>query len=162
MLVACYSLIHHSFSLRYGVCGSMPVSLHYALSTMQFPVVVPVHWTPSAFPPYGSVLACAVPAVFYTPARGSESRRYPLLPVAWIPRLASFPQFLTIRYPTLVQSLPVCLRCSQDSTVPACIGPLRPVCNPGCRNGSDTLATLGFSAVGFCPSFRCPCGVLCA
>ena len=57
-------------SLRFGVCGSLPVSLHYALSPMQFPVVVPVHWTPSAFPPYGSVLACAVPAVFYTPDSG--------------------------------------------------------------------------------------------
>ena len=82
--------------------------------------------------------------------------------MAWIPRLASFPQFLTIRYPLLVQSLPVCLRCSPDSAVPACVAPLHPVCNPGYRNGSDTLATLGSSAVGFCPSFRCPCGVLCA
>ena len=82
--------------------------------------------------------------------------------MAWIPRLASFPQFLTIRYPPLVQSLPVCLRCSPDSTVPACIAPLHPVCNPGSRSGSDTLATLGSSAVWFCPSFRCPCGVLCA
>ena len=69
--VACHSLIHHCFSLRYGVCGCMPVSLHYALSPMQFPVVVPVHWTPSSHPPYGSVLACAVPAVFYTPDSGS-------------------------------------------------------------------------------------------
>ena len=59
------------------------------------------------------------------------------------------------------QKLPVCLRCSPDSTVPACIAPLRPVCDPGYRIGSDTLATLGSSAVGFCPSFRCPCGVLC-
>ena len=66
--------------------------------------------------------------------------------MAWIPRLASFPQFL-----------PVCLWCSPDSTVPTCIAPLRPVCNPGYHNGSDTLATLGSSAVGFCP-----CGVLCA
>ena len=82
--------------------------------------------------------------------------------MAWIPRLASFPQFLTIRYPPLVQSLPVCLRCSPDSAGPACIAPLHPVCNPGWRNGSDTLATLGSSAVGFCSSFRCPCGVLCA
>ena len=82
--------------------------------------------------------------------------------MAWIPRLASFPQFLTIRYPPLVQSLPVCLRCSPDSTVPTCIAPLHHVCNPGYRNGSDTLATLGSSTVGFCPSFRCPCGVLCA
>ena len=82
--------------------------------------------------------------------------------MAWIPRLVSFPQFLTIRYPSLVQPLPVCLRCSPDSTVPACIAPIHPVCNPGYRNGSDTLATLGSSAVGFCPSFRCPCGVLCA
>ena len=54
------------------------------------------------------------------------------------------------------------LRCSPDSAVPACIAPLHPVCNPGYRNGSDTLATLGSSAVGFCPSFRCPCSVLCA
>ena len=69
--VACHSLIHHRFPLWYGVCGCMPVSLHYALSPMQFPVVVPVHWTPSAHPPYGSVLACAVPAVFYTPDSGS-------------------------------------------------------------------------------------------
>ena len=82
--------------------------------------------------------------------------------MAWVPRLASFPQFLTIRYPSLVQSLPVCLRCSPDSTVLACIAPLHPVCNPGYRNGSDTLATLGYSAVRFCPGFRCPCGVLCA
>ena len=37
-----------------------------------------------------------------------------------------------------------------------------PVCNPGYHNGSDTLATLGSSAVGFCPIFRCPCGVMCA
>ena len=82
--------------------------------------------------------------------------------MAWLPRLASFPQFLTIRYPPLVQSLPVCLRCSPNSTVPACIAPLHPVCHPGYRNGSDTLATLGSSAVGFCPGFRCPCGVVCA
>ena len=81
--------------------------------------------------------------------------------MAWIPRLASFPQFLTIRYPPLVQSLPVCIRCSPDSMAPACIAPLHPVCDPGYRNGSDTLATLGSSAFGFCPSFRCPCGVLC-
>ena len=80
--------------------------------------------------------------------------------MAWIPRLASFPQFLTIRYTPLAQSLPVCLRCSPDSTVPACIAPLHPVCNPGYHNGSDTLATLGSSAIGLCPSFRCPCGVL--
>ena len=66
VLVACHSLIHHRLSLRYGVCGFMPVSLHFALPPVQFPVVVQVHWTPSAFPPYGSVLACAVPAVFYT------------------------------------------------------------------------------------------------
>ena len=125
MHVACHSLIHHRFSLLYGVCGCMPVSLHYALSPMQFPVVVPVHWTPSAHPPYGSVLACAVPAVFYTPDSGSY-RGYPQLPVAWILRLASFPQFLSIRYPPLVQSLPVCLRCLPDSMVPACIAPLRP------------------------------------
>ena len=62
----------------------------------------------------------------------------------------------------MVQSLPVCLRCSPGSAVPACIAPLHPVCIPGHRNGSDTLATLGSSAVGFCPSFRCPFGVLCA
>ena len=43
-------------SLWFGVYGSLPVSLHYALSPMQFPVVVPVHWTPSAFLPFGSVL----------------------------------------------------------------------------------------------------------
>ena len=60
----------HRLSLRYGVCGFMPVSLHFTLSPMQFPVVVQVHWTPSAFPPYGSVLACTVPAVFYTPDSG--------------------------------------------------------------------------------------------
>ena len=82
--------------------------------------------------------------------------------MAWFPRLASFPQFLTIRYPPLVQSLPVCLQCSPDSTVRACIVPLHPICNPGYRNGSDTLATLGSSAIGFFPSFRCPCSVLCA
>ena len=77
----------------------MPVSLHFALSPMQFPVVVQVHWTPSAFPPYGSVLACAVPAVFYTPDSGIWSWWYPRLPVAWIPRLFCFPQFLPIRCP---------------------------------------------------------------
>ena len=73
VLVACHSLIHHHLSLRYGVCGSMPVLLHFALSPMQFPVVVQVHWTPSAFLPYGSALACAVPVVFYTPVSGIES-----------------------------------------------------------------------------------------
>ena len=62
--------MHHRLSLRFGVCGSLPVLLHYALSPMQFPVVVTVQWTPSAFPPFGSVLACAVPAVFYAPDSG--------------------------------------------------------------------------------------------
>ena len=65
-----HSLIHHRLSLRFGVYGSLPVSLHCDLSPMQFPVVVLVHWTPSAFLPFGSVLACAVPAVFYTPDSG--------------------------------------------------------------------------------------------
>ena len=143
--MACHSLTHHRLSLRYGVCGSMPVSLHYAL----FPVVVLVYWTPSAFPPYGSVLACAVPAVFYTPDRGASlddirSCRWP----------GSLVLLVSLSF---CLSLPVCLRCSPDSMVPACIAPLRLVCNPGYHNGSDTLATLGSSAVGFCPS-----GVLCA
>ena len=78
------------------------------------------------------------------------------------PSSCLFPSVSDRQIPPLVRSLPVCLRCSPDSMVPACIAPLRPVCNPGFHVGSDTLATLGSSAVGFCPSFRCPCGVLCA
>ena len=78
------------------------------------------------------------------------------------PSSCLFPSVSDHQVPPLVQSLPVCLRCSPDSAVPACIAPLHPVCNPGYRNGSDTLATFGSSAVGFCPSFCCPCGVLCA
>ena len=93
--------------------------------------------------------------------------------MAWIPRLASIPSVsdhqippfgsvTACLYPPLVQPLLVCLWYSPDSEVPACIAPLRPVYIPGSHSGSVTLATLGSSAFGFCPCFRCPCGVLCA
>ena len=37
----------------------------YTLSALRVSVVVPIHWTPSAHLPPGSVLAFAVTAVFY-------------------------------------------------------------------------------------------------
>ena len=43
----------------------------------------------------------------------------------------------------------------------ASIGPLRPVSIAGFRGGSDTLASLGVSAVWFCHGGRCHCGDLC-
>ena len=43
----------------------------------------------------------------------------------------------------------------------ASIVPLRPVNIAGFRCGSDTLASLGASAVWFCHGSRCHCGVLC-
>ena len=39
--------------------------------------------------------------------------------------------------------------------------PLRPVSIAGFRGGSDTLASLGASAVWFSHGSRCHCGVLC-
>ena len=41
------------------------VSSLYTLSALRVSVVVPIHWTPSARLPSGSVLAFAVTAVFY-------------------------------------------------------------------------------------------------
>ena len=41
------------------------VSSLYALSAFQVSVVVPIHWTPSARLPSGSVMTFAVTAVFY-------------------------------------------------------------------------------------------------
>ena len=43
----------------------------------------------------------------------------------------------------------------------ASIVPLHPVSLTGFRGDSDTLASLGTSAVWFCPGIRCHCGVLC-
>ena len=41
------------------------VSSLYALSALQVSMVVPIHWTPSARLPSGSVIAFAVTVVFY-------------------------------------------------------------------------------------------------
>ena len=43
----------------------------------------------------------------------------------------------------------------------ASIVPLCPVSVTGFRGGSDTLDSLGVSAVWFCHDIRCHCGVLC-
>ena len=67
-LVLLVSLSHClSVSGVHRTVRSLPVSPHYALSTIQVPIVVPLHWPPSAPQPSGSVLAFAVLAVFCAP-----------------------------------------------------------------------------------------------